>query len=72
MALGPAKLRLINPFFKSVHDPRSKTVMGGMLAITVLPAILLLYALDPDAPAVVGAPVKKSGTGDVGETSSKV
>lgn len=45
MALGPAKLRLINPFFKSVHDPRSKTVMGGMLAITVLPAILLLYAL---------------------------
>ena len=31
-----------------------------------------MFTPDPDAPAVVGAPVKKSGTGDVGETSSKV
>jgi len=38
-------LRDANPFRKPVADPRSKTTCGGLIAITLLPAILIGYTV---------------------------
>ena len=38
-------LRDVNPFLRKLPDPRSRTACGGLIALTLLPAILIAYAI---------------------------